>query len=175
MTDIYSDTLTFKTWTLFHSVFPNDIDRHATFRFHEAGIHATSFASRQLPSIVDRLSRLDISMLTFLSIRCFDLLSEDLAALTKINTLAVLTLEVERVADTSVNPIRDWGRRVHESGAFQKLRVLVFSSYREFQRDSLLMHISSFKILSLVGIYDQDNGPQTMDEWVDWSARSPRQ
>jgi len=114
-------------------------------------------------------------MLTFLSIRCFDLISEDLAALTKINTLAVLTLEVERVADTSVNPIRDWGRRVHESGAFQKLRVLVFSSYREFQRDSLLMHISSFGVLSLVGIYHQDNGPQSMGEWVDWSARSPRQ
>lgn len=175
MTDAHSDTLTFNTWSLFQAAFPNDIDRHARFRFHEVGIHPSSFGSRQLPSIVDRLSKLDVSMLTFLSIRCFDLISEDLAALTKIKTLAVLALEVERVADTSVDPIRDWGRSVLESGAFQKLRVLVFSSYRGIQRDSFLKHMSSFKNLSLIGIYDQDKGPETMGGWVDWSTGSPRQ
>ncbi|EDU45771.1 hypothetical protein PtrSN002B_006483 [Pyrenophora tritici-repentis] len=169
-----NDTLTFKTWSLFHGVYPNDIKQHATFRFHEVDVHSMSFASRQLPSIVDRLSRLDVSMLTFLSIRCHDLIIEDLAALTKINSLAVLALRVERVAGTYVDPIRDWGRIVHESGAFQKLRVLFFYSPRGIQRDSLLKHIASFKALNLVGIYDHNRGPDTIEGWMDWSTKSPQ-
>ncbi|KAK1909947.1 hypothetical protein P3342_008119 [Pyrenophora teres f. teres] len=169
-----NDTLTFKTWSLFHNVFPKDIKPHAAFRFHDVDIHPGSFASRELPSIVDRLSRLDVSMLTFLSIRCLDLVIEDLTALTKINTLAVLALEVLRVPDTYVDPIRDWGRIVHESGAFQKLRVLFLYSPHGFQRHSLLKHIASFKALNLVGIYDHNRRPETIEGWAEWSIKSPR-
>ncbi|RMZ70594.1 succinyl-3-ketoacid-coenzyme a transferase [Pyrenophora seminiperda CCB06] len=170
-----NDTLTFKTWSLFQNVFPNDIDQHAKFRVCAWINNHASFVVPQLSSIVDRLSRLDVSMLTFLSINGFELSSQDLASLSKIKTLAVLALAMREVSDISADPIRNWARSVHESDAFQKLRVLIFESHHKVQRDSLLKNVSSFKLLNMVGIYDHRKDPDTIGDWVLWSNRPPEQ
>ncbi|KAI4697772.1 uncharacterized protein J4E84_000905 [Alternaria hordeiaustralica] len=145
----YNDTLSFRTWSLFQKAFPEDIDRHSRFRVQDnpGGL---------LPSVVDRLAKLDARTLTFLCIRVSDITIDQLVALNKIETLAVLTLEVGRSrqnAVLSLQMMRDWGRSVGESGAMRSLRVLVINNYIRLPKKPLLEFISSFPGLKLVGIH----------------------
>lgn len=172
---LYSDTLTFRTWSLFRKAFPKDIDRHSTFRVLDRE------SENLLPSVIDRLVKLDLGMLTFLCIQTFNLTIDQLIAFAKINTLAVLALEVGRDSlafwngTMSIQTIRNWGRSVGESGAFKELRVLVVDGCNSLPRRSVLKSISSFPSLNLAGIFGSDDPPKAEDCWEDWHLRfSPK-
>ncbi|CAG5148096.1 uncharacterized protein ALTATR162_LOCUS2149 [Alternaria atra] len=168
-----TDTLTFRTWSLFRKAFPKDIDRHSTFRVLDWE------SENLLPSVIDRLVKLDLGMLTFLCIQTFNLTIDQLIALAKINTLAVLALEVGRDSlafwdgTMSIHTIRNWGRSVSESGAFKELRVLVVDGCNSLPRRSVLKSISSFPSLNLAGIFGSDDPPKAEDCWEDWHLRFP--
>jgi hypothetical protein len=127
-----------------------------------------------LPSVIDRLAKLDVRTLTFLSIRISDITIDQLIALNKIETLAVLALEVGRSPHNetmSIQMIRDWGRSVGESGALKNLRVLVIDNYMNLQRSLVLKSIAFFPGLKLVGIYSL-HPPEAEDCGEDWSLHS---
>ncbi|KAI8939665.1 hypothetical protein NX059_003423 [Plenodomus lindquistii] len=128
-----ADTLSYNAWNIFQRAFPDHIDRHHAFRYHDAD--TTTFWSKpnpstpiQLPSIVDRFSKLDSSTLSFLCIQNLHFNVDHLFSLLKISNLAVLILDPELRGNslnlTSKN-ISDWGRAARETDAFQKLKVLV--------------------------------------------------
>ena len=114
-----------------------------TFRVQER-----DFESTQYTSVVDRLSRLDVSLLTFLCVRIRSLSIDHLVALTKIQTLAVLVVENGTSAHqhTMDRPLaetlRDWGRSVGESDTLKKLRVLVLSGYDIHQMNGFFKSLS---------------------------------
>jgi hypothetical protein len=166
--NVCRDTLTFRTWTLFQKAFPQDIDRHSTFRVHDR-------LEGLLPSVVERLAKLDLGVLTFLCIEAIDMTIDELVALSKIKTLAVLALEIgknTRNGAISVQTIRDWGRSVGESGAFKSLQVLIIDTYIALPRKLVLKSVSAFPSLKLVGVYSP-LPPATADCWEDWRLRSP--
>jgi hypothetical protein len=109
--------------------------------------------------MIKRMVKLDLSVLTFLCVRNFDLNFDHLLALTKIDSLAVLVLEraVQRCRvpdqEMSSKDILSWGRSVCESGAFQRLKVLLFGDYIPERRD-VLKAASQFPSLTLVGVMD---------------------
>jgi hypothetical protein len=109
--------------------------------------------------MINRLAKLDVSMLTFLCVRNFVLNIDHIIALNKINSLGVLILEkplVSRgVADNtmSAKDVLNWGRSVRESGAFQMLKVLVFGDFGP-ERSAVLKAASDFPALTLVGVLD---------------------
>jgi hypothetical protein len=170
---VCSDTLTFRTWCLFQKAFPRDIDRHSAYRVQNRESECS------LPSIVDRLAKLDSSMLTFLCIQTSDMNIDQIIALARINTLAVLALELGRNSlalwngERSIQTIRDWGRSVGESGSFKELRVLVLSGCNLLPRRSVLRNISSFPSLNLVGILGRVDPPEEEDCWEGWRLRFP--
>ncbi|KAF1839710.1 hypothetical protein BDW02DRAFT_563766 [Decorospora gaudefroyi] len=176
---VYSRTSTFETWMLFLKAFPEEIDRHATFGVFEKCVKGT-YLPLQLPSVVDRLAKLDISMLTFLCLQNFFLTIDHLIALTKLDKLAVLVLERKirydgRVHDAAPDhTLRDWGRSVYESGAFKKLKVLVFGDFGH-DRNAVLKGVSCFPVLDLVGILDDPareiHTPQ--DKVQEWYGKCP--
>jgi hypothetical protein len=145
-----------------------------TFRVQEQDL-----APVQYPSVVDRLSKLDVGMLTFLCVRTLSLSIDHLVALTKIQTLAALVLESGTNAyqytmdKPAVDVIRDWGRSVDESGTFTKLRVLVLSGYDISQITTVLKSLSSFPALNLIGI-DGLFIQSRVDCWGDWTNRLPK-
>jgi hypothetical protein len=174
---MHSGTLTFNVWDLFRKAFPDDIDRHTQFRFYEQGESTT--VPSQLHSMINRMPKLDVSMLTFFCVRNFALTMDHLIALTKIDTLAVLVLEGgdgpnRRVMkEASASTVRDWGRSVSESGAFQRLRVLIFGDFA-IERDTVLAGVSRFPALNLVGILDRYQLTETLDPCRGWCAVSPQ-
>lgn len=127
-----TDTLSFNAWSIFQRAFPEQIDRHHAFRYYESDtgfmMRPSDWTPVQLPSIVERFSRLDSSVLSFLCLQNLNVNAEDLFSLLKISSLAVLVLDpgIKGSSDiiTSKN-INSWGRAAGETGAFQKLRVLV--------------------------------------------------
>jgi hypothetical protein len=126
-----------------------------------------------LPSVIDRLAKLDVRTLTFLSIQISDITIDQLVALNKIETLAVLALEVGTGPwnkTMSLQMIRDWGRSVGESGALKNLRVLVIDNYVNLQIRLVLKFITFFPGLKLVGIYSP-HPPETEDCGEDWCLR----
>jgi len=166
-----SDTFSFHTWSIFQKAFPEQIDHH--HQFHAFETEAWSLEPVQLPSLVDRLAKLDITMLTFLSIRNFSLTLDHLMTLTKIQTLAGLVIEQhkkDRARPMPIKIVRDWGRAALETGAFKKLRLLVFYNFC-LGKDAVLQPLSSFPALSLVGVHDYRHiGDEIRDPCEDWCA-----
>lgn len=159
----YKDTLSFRTWSLFQKAFPEDIGRHSSFRVQDS-------SGGFLPSVVERLAKLDAHTLNFLYICISDITIDQLVALNKIETLAVLALEVgrsQRNAAISLQMLRDWGRSVGESGAMKSLRVLVINNYIRLPKRPVLDFISSFPSLKLVGIHSPQL-PEAADCGEDW-------
>jgi hypothetical protein len=103
--------------------------------------------------MVERLTKLNPSMLTFLYLQNFVLKIDHLMSLNKISTLATLVLEHIDHDDSGASPtiVRDWGRSVAESGAFQKLKVLAFR-YFDIPQSTVLHDVSWFPVLTLVGV-----------------------
>jgi hypothetical protein len=109
--------------------------------------------------MIDRMARLDFSVLTFLCVRSFTLTIDDLIALNKIESLAVLVLE-RAISDRGYEPetmsskdVLNWGRSVRESGTFQKLIVLAFGDFIP-ERHAILKAGLEFPALSLIGVPD---------------------
>jgi hypothetical protein len=150
-----SDTLTFNTWSIFLKAFPEHIDHDTAFRYYEEKGHAST-TPLQLPSMINRMAKLDASMLTFLCVRNFTLNLEHLIALTKISTLTVLSLE--RASSPwgfsketiLAQDILNWGRSVRQGGGFKKLKVLVFGKFGP--QDAVLNAALDFPALNLVGV-----------------------
>ncbi|EUC48433.1 hypothetical protein COCMIDRAFT_34116 [Bipolaris oryzae ATCC 44560] len=169
-----TDTLTFHAWSVFRKAYPEEVDHHVTFRVQERDL-----ASMQYLSVVDRLSKLDVSMLTFLCVRTLNLSIDHLIALTKIQNLAVLVLEngtnswQNTMQKPTIDMIRDWGRSVGESGSFTKLRALVLSGYDISHINSVLKSISSFPALNLFGV-DGLFIQSGVDCWGDWTNHLPK-
>ena len=160
----FSDTLTFSAWNTFQRAFPEQIDRH--HQFHVSEREAWSLVPTQLPSMVDRLAKLDTNMLTFLCIRNFSLNIDHLIALTKIHTLAGLILEHKHNPMDRYLPainISHWGRAASESDAFRKLRLLVVGNFG-LSRDAVLKGVADFPALILVGVHQSgESGGNTHD------------
>jgi hypothetical protein len=132
----------------------------------------------QLPSMVDRMGKLDASMLTFLCLRNFTLNIEHLIALNRINTLATLALECGNGdGETFPTTIRDWGRSVSESGAFQKLKVLIIRTFGVSQA-VILDGVSRFPALTIVGVtptsMTMHESPEGLrHSFTDWCTAPP--
>jgi hypothetical protein len=161
--------MTFRTWSLFRKAFPEDVDRHSTFHVYDRESEGL------LPSVVDRLVKLDGDMLTFLCIRTVDMTIDQLVSLNTINTLAVLAIEIgsnDRLGKyretLTVQRLRDWGRSVGESGAFKKLRVLLVDSCNSLPTRLVLACISSFPSLNIVGISGQPDPSEEEPYWGNW-------
>ncbi|KAL6171365.1 hypothetical protein ACJQWK_02385 [Exserohilum turcicum] len=164
-----TDTLTFHAWSLFRKAYPEEIDQHTIFRVQERGLE-----SIQYPSLIDRLSKLDVGMLTFLCIMTPRLSISHLVALTKIQGLAVLVLEDGSVGyrlekeRPLVDTIRSWGRSIAESSVLSKLRVFVLSGYHGIESSVVLKSVSSLLSLNLVGINGPYTPPEIKDCGGDW-------
>ncbi|KAF1946718.1 hypothetical protein EJ02DRAFT_366921 [Clathrospora elynae] len=169
-----TDTLTFNTWSIFAKAYPEQIDRLTHFQIYEG--EAWASVPTQLPSIIDRLSKLDVSMITFLCIQNFVLNIDHLIALTKIDTLAALVLEQGNgvLGHMPAVSVRNWGRSVGEGGAFKKLRVLVFGDFG-IDRAAVLRGVSHFPVLTLVGVLDSSTiRSQTREAcYGEWQYTSP--
>lgn len=148
------DTLSFSAWRVFHRAFPELIDRHHAFRYYEKD------SPVQLPSIVDRFSRLDGCVLSFLCLQNLDLNVDHLFSLLKISSLAALVIDPclrgssESIASKNIS---NWGRAVRETGAFQKLRVLVLVS---MPSNSTVTMDGTLSFPSLVLLGTQAQGPR---------------
>jgi hypothetical protein len=109
--------------------------------------------------MIDRMAKLDFSVLTFLCVQSSTLNIDHLIALIKIDSLAVLVLERTMSAwgfatDTmSSKDVLSWGRSVRESGAFQKLTVLDFGDFIS-ERHAILKAALEFPVLNLIGVPD---------------------
>jgi hypothetical protein len=164
LTWITSDTLSFHTWSIFLKAFPEQIDRHTAFRYSDQKSR-NSTASSQLPSMIERLAKLDVSVLTFFCVQDFVLNIDHLIALTKIDSLAVLVLERPMACQLSVDSaisikeVLNWGRSVRESGAFQKLKVLAFGNLGPAS-SAVLTAASNFPALTLVGVFNNSASDQ---------------
>ncbi|KAG9192351.1 hypothetical protein G6011_11085 [Alternaria panax] len=169
-----NNTLTFQTWSLFRKAFPEDIDLHSTFRVYDRDSEGL------LPSVVDRLAKLDIGILTFLCIRTVDMTVDQLVSLNAIKTLAALALEIGRNTrrgnereTLTMQSLRDWGRSVGESGAFKNLRVLLIDGCNTFLARFVLKCVSAFPSLNIVGIFGPTDSYTTKPYWGDWRQHIP--
>jgi hypothetical protein len=155
---ITSDTLSFHTWSIFLKAFPEHIDRHTAFQYNEEKKDKTTTPT-QLPSMINRMAKLDVSVLTFFCVRGFVLNIDYLIALTKIDSLGVLVLErsmafrIPADDDIPTKDVLNWGRSVRESGAFKKLKVLAFVNLGP-EKSAVLKAVSDFPALTLVGVYE---------------------
>lgn len=152
LTSMRSDTLTFNVWCVFRKAFPECDLQHHHFRISEGERGCEPPA--QLPYIVHRLARIDASVLTFLCVRKFPFTIDDLFALTTINTLSGLVLE--QVINRShghidARSMRNWGRAVHESGAFKNLKLFFLCDLGP-NKASVFEYTSSFPALTMLGI-----------------------
>ncbi|OAL54927.1 hypothetical protein IQ07DRAFT_281076 [Pyrenochaeta sp. DS3sAY3a] len=173
-----TDTWTFNAWDIFMQAFPEHIDRNQQFYVYENGISAPLRSWEhsmltQLPSVVNRLKKIDTSILSFLHIQRSPLVFDNLMRLTEFDGLATLILEdgtaLDRdMDDTRERQLRNWERTVTEKGSFQKLKVLVFYSSR-LPRSSLLRRVSSFPVLTLIGTdgtkQSKGNAQDTSKDW----------
>ncbi|KAF1843753.1 uncharacterized protein K460DRAFT_288132 [Cucurbitaria berberidis CBS 394.84] len=170
-----TDNLTFSAWSIFQKAFPKQIDHY--HQFHVSEREAWSLIPTQLPSMVDRLAKLDTGMLTFLCIRNFSLTVDHLIALTKIHTLAGLVLEHKNSPMDRYMPainISHWARAVCENRAFRKLRLLVVGNFG-LGRNAVLQGVSSFSALTLVGVHQAgEAGGKPLDSYGDWRTGSPQ-
>lgn len=108
----------------------------------------------QLPFVIDRLAKIDSSILTFL---CVQGLAQpiDYMTLSKLDALASLMLEYRRDSDFDVEGmgerrLRNWGRAVFEKGSFKRLKVFVLSDCG-LRRDAIIQGVSAFPALILIG------------------------
>ncbi|KAH7378765.1 hypothetical protein BKA66DRAFT_142475 [Pyrenochaeta sp. MPI-SDFR-AT-0127] len=173
-----SDALTFNIWNTFAKAFPNEIDRNHQFYVYgyESWFPEDGHATARLPAVVDRLAKLDSSILTFL---CIHGLSQrnDLMILTKLDALAALLLEYSQdidldVMETSKTQLRNWGRAVFEKGAFKRLKVLVLGN-SGLWGNAIMKQVSSFPALALIGIRVWAGSEKEACEFPgDWSAIS---
>ena len=79
----------------------------------------------------------------------------DLMSLVQISALATLVLApghlfVYGSAGFSKRDLKDWGRAVHETGSFRKLRILVLDSFM-FPMEAVVDAVSAFPALALLG------------------------
>lgn len=137
--------MSFAVWNRFQRAYPDRIDRDQRFRFPK---------SEEIPCIVDRLARLSVDMLTFLTLQSYDIQVEHLLLLLKIPTLAALMVDPGAKGIcyniTSKN-IRDWGRAVRETGAFGNLAVLILNGTSS-DSTALLDSLLDFPALRFLGI-----------------------
>jgi hypothetical protein len=169
-----SESLTFSSWNLLHDAFPSELNPHHHFQ----ALCATELVSGpayQLPSIVKRLAKLDTSLLTFLCIRDFHLTFDDLLNLTKIPMLGGLVLHQMNHFNTpsiTAKQYTNWGRAVLETGALQKLSVLVMYDF-SLRTESLFLGLASFPTLHIVGIRKPHGKAHTRDAYGDFQVLTP--
>ncbi|KAF2130115.1 hypothetical protein P153DRAFT_385349 [Dothidotthia symphoricarpi CBS 119687] len=172
-----TESLTFNTWNIFHEAFPKEVELNHHFTLTELG----DGPRNQLPSIFNRLAKLDTSMLTFICIQNYDMRLEHLVTLTKVDTLSSLILQAKQFRTAcqftgvasieAVKDLRDWARVVRENGAFQKLRMLVYNSFG-IEIPTVLQSVSEFPSLCLVGITDHWMAEQR-ESHLDWRWIDP--
>jgi len=150
--NVCSDSLTFNAWNTFLDAYPNDINSQQ--QFHVYPPKEWSYEPTQLPSICNRLSKLNTSLVTLLCIRDFSLTFDDLKELINIPTLGALILEQSRphgVSELHARHFLNWGRAVRERNALQKLRLLIMCDFG-IGRKAILEGVASFPALTLVGL-----------------------
>jgi hypothetical protein len=143
--------LTYNAWNIFSDAYPDELNPHQ--RFH---IYPTrgSYEPSELFSITNRLSKLDTTFVTFLSVRDFSLNFDHLKTILNISTLATLVLEQARPNGTSEISTRnflDWARARQEKNALKSLRVFILSDFG-IDRRSVCEGLAGFPVLQLVGI-----------------------
>ncbi|KAF1920617.1 hypothetical protein BDU57DRAFT_534381 [Ampelomyces quisqualis] len=147
---IENEAWTYNAWNIFSDAYPNELNPKQQFHIYPRG----SYEPRELFSITNRLSKLDASFVTFLSVRNFSLTFDHLKALLNIPTLATLILEQARPNGTSEISTRnfiDFGRAAREKKALRYLRVLILSDFGINQK-AVCETLAGFPALQLVGL-----------------------
>ncbi|KAF2033280.1 hypothetical protein EK21DRAFT_58909 [Setomelanomma holmii] len=145
------EALTYNAWDIFHDAFPNEIKHQHDFHVYQQDELSTE--PTQLFSIVNRLSKLNSSLTTYLCIRDFSLTFDHLKALISVPTLTGLVLEQSRRGGLSALSERDftnWCRAVKERDALCKLELLVMCDFGLGKR-VILLGLSALPSLKLVG------------------------
>ncbi|KAF2827263.1 hypothetical protein CC86DRAFT_393468 [Ophiobolus disseminans] len=166
-----TDSLTFNGWNVFVDAYPAEINPQQ--QFHVYPSKTDSYEPTQLPSIVNRLAKLDVGLVSFLCIRDFCLTFDDFKELINIPTLGALVLEQSRrhgLSEFHSRRFHDWGRAVQERNALQKLSLLVMCDFG-IGRKAILEGVASFPALTLVGLqnsktWSMSDAPQhTYGDW----------
>lgn len=122
---------------------------------------------------MNRLAKLDTSLVTLLCIRDFSLTFDDFKELINIPTLGALILEQSRphgISELHARHFTNWGRAVRERNAFQNLRMLVMCDFG-IGRKVILEGVINFPRLALIGLqnsksWNMSNTPQhTYGDW----------
>jgi hypothetical protein len=153
-----SEALTFNAWNIFLDAYPDEINQYQDFHIYQP--IQWSHEPTQLPSIINRLSKLDTGVLTLLCIRDFSLTFDHLKALINIPALAATILEQARPGGRSeidARHFQDFCRAVKERNALRKLRLLLMCDFG-IGRKAILEGVSSFPSLSLIGLQNSKVG-----------------
>jgi hypothetical protein len=166
-----SESMTFNAWNIFLDAYPDQINSHQDFHVYQPD--QWSYEPTQLPSIIDRLSKLDTGLVTLLCVRDFSLTFDHLKAVINIPTLAAMILEQARPggkSEISARQFLDFGRAVKEKKALRELRLLIMCDFG-IGRTVILEGVSAFVSLHLVGLQNSKTGsmsdvpPQTYGCW----------
>lgn len=164
-----TNTLSFAAWTLFQRVYPAHMDHHPRFRFPRP---------EELSHVVDRLARLDGSVLTFLTLQDYDFKVDHLLALIHIPALAALMVDPGDKGSCSTissKNLRDWGRAVHETGAFTHLALVILNGMMPSDTTAILDATHGFPALRLLGVQggkrrEKRPLPSLESPWIDADA-----
>jgi hypothetical protein len=171
-----SEALTFNAWNIFLDAYPDEIKRQQEFHVYQPD--EWSYEPTQLPSIINRLAKLDTSLVTLLCIRDFSLTFDHLKALMNIPALAGMVLEQARPggkSEINARHFKDFGRAVREKDALRKLRLLIMCDVG-VGRQAILEGVSSCRSLQLIGLQNSKTGSMAdvpQHTYGDWQFMTP--